>query len=325
MTLSLWQIILSFVFLFCAAGSIFHAMRTRKLQSTFCSVAFLGLIVIVVMPGWLTAFCTAVCVVGICMYLYGKSSGNFRKSITGSIVFVCGLIAFLIIRAFLAPDDNETMRWKLQQYGLSQYEKLGQYAREHYPEKNVMAVVPENMPERQKEYLKAFEKGYGSSIEVVEQGYFDSIRFREENAGLDSETYRRKMQEAQQELSLEKIFQSSEMRDADVILLIAGLSGKRSDCLAALNSLKENSQTLLIPADCSGVTSVLSPYIRDGQIGALVLMNVNSSIRNDVPESMEEAFAARYVLVTAENIDAMLNDPLYRVVLFDEEAEQDEE
>lgn len=55
------------------------------------------------------------------------------------------------------------------------------------------------------------------------------------------------------------------------------------------------------------------------------MMNADSSIQNDVPENMEEAFAARYVLVTAENIDAMLEDPKYRVLLFDDEAGQNEE
>ena len=97
------------------------------------------------------------------------------------------------------------------------------------------------------------------------------------------------------------------------------------ECLDTLNSLKKASKILLIPADFAGRKNVLSPYIREGQIGALVMMNADSSIQNDVPENMEEAFASRYVLVTAENIDAMLEDPKYRVLLFDDEAGQNEE
>lgn len=325
MTLSMWQIIFAFVFLFCAAGSIFHAMRSRKMQSTYCSVGFLGILLVVVMPGWLTAICALIGVIGICILIHGKSTGNFRKSVTGMILLICGLVAFLIGRAFMGPDDDETLRWKLQQYGLSQYEKLGRYAKEQYPDKSVMAVVPENMPERQKEFLKAFEKGYGSSIDVVEQGNFDYNRFREENTGLDRDTYEEKLQEAKQEFSLENIFQSSEMQGAEVVLLLTGLSGNRLECLDTLNSLKKASKILLIPADFAGRKNVLSPYIREGQIGALVMMNADSSIQNDVPENMEEAFAARYVLVTAENIDAMLEDPKYRVLLFDDEAGQNEE
>ena len=173
--------------------------------------------------------------------------------------------------------------------------------------------------------MKAFEKGYGSSIDVVEQKYFDYNQFREENVGLDRDAYEKKLQEARQEFSLENMFQSSEMQGAEVVLLLTGLPAKRLECLDTLYGLKKASKILLIPAEFAGKKNVLSPYIREGQIGALVMMNADSSIQNDVPENMEEAFASRYVLVTAENIDAMLEDPKYRVLLFDDEAERNEE
>ena len=81
--------------------------------------------------------------------------------------------------------------------------------------------------------------------------------------------------------------------------------------------------SLLIPHGSTGyATQCFAPYIKAGKIGAIVLMNVDSSISADVPENPEEVFDSRYVLVTSENIDTLQNDRNYKVMLVDDDDEE---
>ena len=323
--LSAFQIILAFIFLLFAGGSAFYGARSRKTVPIYSALVFLGFILMTLFPGWLLALCILMIVVGACILFHGQSKQIFKKKVTGWILLFAGLIAFAVIRYVMAPDDNETLRLKLKQYSLAEYEKLGSFAQERYAGLNVIAVVPENMTDRQKDCLKAFEQGYGGTVDTVEQKMIDFVAFREENAHLESAEYNALLQKTINDHSLENLFRSGEMIGVDVVLLLTSLPGKRIECLSTLNSLRDSRKILLLPMDCAGRVNVLSTYIRDGLIGALVMMNADSSIKNDVPENLEEAFNSRFVLVTAENIDAMLEDPKYRVVLFDDEAEPREE
>lgn len=325
-TLSIAQIIWSVLLVLVAGVSGFLAARNRNLSLAYVAILLLGGVLMILFPGIWGALAVCAMIVGCCMFLAGRSKNISGKTKLGVVIFLIGTIAFVVAQIMTQPDDDATLLGRTLSYDIAQYEKLGMFAKERYAGMNVVAVVLEGKSARDEQMLKAFEKGYGASVETVEWAPLDVLAFNEENRELKTDNPRRYnalLTQAEIEHSIENVILSS-ASDADVVLLLVGLPSKRAENLRTLNALKKTRKAkkiLLIPNGKGGETEVLAPFIENGLIGAFVMINVKSSIQNDVPENVEEAFNSRFVLVTSENIETMKNDPMLR----DPEAENAEE
>lgn len=312
--ISITQVILAALFVLGAGAAAFVACRNRNSIYPYLAIVLLGCALFCLFPSLWLILCTCVMTFGGCVLFYGQKKNIQKKSIMGIAILLAGTIAFVVVQQLIQPDGPEKMHEKQMRYDLAQYEILGRYAKEHYSGQTIAAVIPKEKQPRHDELLKAFEKGYGSSVTVVEYDPFDMMAFIEENGELKENNPKR----YQALLAKEEVKQSFEAQvlagadDADVVLFVSGLPGKRMECLRALNAFKKAKKTLLIPSGCGGETSVLAPFIEKGTVGAFVMIKGDSSIQNDIPEDPQEAFNSRFEFVTSENIEEKKNDPMLR-------------
>ena len=323
-TFEVWQIVLLVLLFLGTCITAFFAYSTQKRALVYAVIFLLGLMLVVMFSNLFLSLAIAVFTVGVCLLYHGHASKSLLKMGVGIGIFLVGIVLFFVIKSNLTLDEDElSLRRNL--YDIAQYERLGALAAEKYPGAEVVAVVPPNMSERQKKQLEAFEKKYGSAVTVVEEKQFDSQAFREENADLNSKRYQAKMDAEMAACSLPVLFQTPALRSADVVLMVTAMPSNKQECLRLFKVLTKMKKkvSLLIPHGSTGsATQCFAPYIKAGKIGAIVLMNVNSSISADVPENPEEVFDSRYVLVTSENIDTLQNDRNYKVMLVDDDDEE---
>ncbi len=324
-TFSILQMVFMGLFLCGAVLCAYSAKKNQSTRSFFGAICMLGLVLITAFPNIWLILCILLMIAGGCLLVYGQAANVFSKTVTGMVLLLTGIIAFAVACGLLNPDEEDELSKKRLQYGLAQYEQLGKVAMEKYSGSDVAVIVPPDMTEQQNEFVKAFEKGYGASVKIVEEKLFDSYAFQEANSDLNEKDYLKKFAAEQEKCSLKTLIRSPELASADVILMLTVPPTKKEECIPFLEEVKKRKKVLLFPADTGRRISVwLEPYIRGKQVGALVLMNVESSIRNEVPEDAEGAFNARYVLVTSENLDEMMNNRSYRVMLTDDSAENAE-
>lgn len=320
----IWQLVFIGLLFLGACVSVFLASRRQNTQLIYIAIGLLGLTLMVAFPDVWLILCLLVLTAGGCIVYYGQTAKSFQKSILGIILLLAGAIAFVVVRQFTGPDDEDLLKQRRMLYDLAQYEKLGKVANEKHPAAKAAVIVPADMTEQQKELVKAFEKGIGAPVVIVEEKTIDFQQFQQDNAGLSDEAYEQKLAEEKNKYSVEALLKSPKMAGVKVVLMMTALPGKKDECVSLLNTVKAKRMSLLVPADSAKRASVwLEPYIRGGQVCALVLVNADSAINRDVPENedMTAAFNARYVLVTSENIDAMKNDPKYGTMLVDHSPE----
>lgn len=319
-TFSIWQMVFMALLFIGAIASVFYSKRTQNPLYIHVAICLLGLILMIAFPGIWLFLCTLALTGGACLLYQGQNRNSLKKTVIGAALLILGAVFFVLVRQWQSPNEDSLQN--LKKYNLVQYEKLGTFAKEKYSGSMVAVIVPPEMSEQQKELLKAFEKGLGASVMVVEETQFDPQAFREENAGLQQEKYESKLKEEMAKCSLGALLNSSALAEAEVVLMMTSLPAKKEEIIPFIKDLKDSGKILLIPEGSAKTAAKwLQKSIQEGQIGALVLLNTDSNINDKVPEDVNKAFEARYVLVTSENIEAMVNDNKYKVMLVDDEAE----
>lgn len=321
-TLSVWQLIFMLLFFCGAVAAVFFAKRSQNNGLFYAAICQLGIILIIAFPiAWLI-LCSIALTIGACLLLYGHAAKAPGKMIMGIVILLVGTITFGVLRHNLTSVDE--VKEKQIRYENIQFEKLGKFSAEKYSAKNVAVLMPPDPSERQSEQIKAFEENYGAPVKHVEGMFFDFQAFYDKlrsSKRLSSGEIQKKL-----ESEIRAYFGKSELAGVDVVLMMVGLPKDRAEFQTLFKVLKQKNVKLLIP-NAHAVPAVrwFAPYVERGQIDAIVLLNVNSDIRNVIPENMEEAFNARYVLVTSENIDTVKADPNYKAMLVDRDVDGEEE
>ena len=280
------------------AGALFISGMKKRIVFMPCGAFFLlTLALIISYPGIMTAIAALIAAGGASLFFLGYFGRKSGMKILGIVLVLFGIIFFCVTRV-AAPSSQKVLGNKNFQYDLIQYEKLGQYARTKYAGKRIAVLIPENPTENRKACLESFKKAFGGDVAV----YYD----RSASALEKNEQY-----------TVADMLEPVE--NCDVLLMISSIPGKKADTLKFLNTVK---QILLLPSGRAGDTTVLRPFFQDGVIGAIVLNNVNFSMKEDIPGSNAAAFDFRYLLVTPENIDSIAESSNYKYLLNEEEESE---
>lgn len=261
------------------------------------------------------------------LIVIGGAYFAFRGVRGNRLPVMIGGVAAMLVGAilFMNPfgcSNLSVMRKNTVLYNQAQGEYLGKYAAEHFAGKKVAVVVSslddETAKQMTAEFIAAFEKGFGGKVEKTVTAKFvqPGSRPPEEMTAEDLERSPKNAHPYNQAFD--------ECEGCEVILNFAGLPNvlptERAE-LKKISAIQSGTAVMLLPQNESNQVQYLREYIRDGAIAALVINRVdaNKLAKDAVPEKIEDAFKARFLLVDKKNIEELAESANYKYLLNVEE------
>ncbi len=314
------------VFLICLIVGLVCCIKGKLKNNAVLLIAGIGLVAIgaiVLMASWLATLGILLCAAGLILLLTAGQK-NRLAAIAACAVILGGIAALLGSQR--ASDGNAAHaidRFLEQSY--VQGAVLGEYVRKNYSGKTVGVLIPaaatERMAEQQEQMLAGFRDGLGRDADkVIRREKFDPEKILE---GEEDLPLMQRFLRYSSGARFDSLFESVA---CEVILNMAG-SPAPAEEIRECAAMSSGEKVLIFPENELNHSSRLYEFIKNGNIGALVIPSANAvSFRNSLPEGNAQVkFDSVYKLITPENIDVYVNKPEYRSVLTEQTDDGDSE
>ncbi len=308
----MYDLILFIILLIAGVGCAFTGKKGNNvvMLGTGIGLAALGSIIL---------FATILATLGVLLAaagIFGLLTAGKKNKIVLAVVTIAGAILILVGQSG-GPSAGTVDRLlnQTEQLNFAQGEALAQFIRENYSGKTVAAILPpyqDGKPDRLTQaMMDGFAKGFG--------GQPDAVVVREALVIDESGDVpvMAQMREYESGAAFDELFQSAK---ADVLLNLAGLPGTQVE-ISRCETLQDGKTVMILPESEYLNPALLADAVRDGAVGALVVINPKSSLKN-LPEDMPGMFKARFTVLTPQNIEEYIQNPAYQsmfIALPDEE------
>lgn len=255
--------------------------------------------------------------------LKGFRTHNPMKKVQGLFIAFFGVL-FLVLSGLFSGGEGKDMNKYMSRLEYVQGYALGNFVREKYAGKTVSAVIRSDVtPEEeagQKEIIRGFEASWGSPVQIN----IMKIAPRFVGDPTPEAPNTSNLQEWKKSLSGASFNEALSNAGSDIVLDFAGLPVAAAE-QQKVDVLNTGSPLLIFPAGIVENCSILLEPLRRGTVAAIVLERLDAGKLSAIPRSEQEAFNARFVLVTAGNVDELAKSEDYKYILNDPDLLQNAE
>lgn len=307
--------ILSFILLIAGGAGIFLGKKNNNVIFVFAGTGAAVLGLACLFASWSGVIGAILIGIGFCALQMTPQTAKVR--IFGNFLILLAGIALIMAGQYGAFDgaDSDLLKKEFR-FNEVQGEYLGQFVRQQHSGKTVAIILPGNQNSRdgellqtEKEFIAAFEKGFGGKVTVKAMPVPDMDMPGTDAPAEEIEKYMAVSRSLSLAASYDRTFDSV---DCEVLVNLAGLPPDAYE-FRRLSAFDQPGRIFILAENGNNQTERLHKIIKSGVIGGLVMISSTpKKLSEDLPDDLEGAFRARYVLITPDNVEEYVNDPLYK-------------